>query len=71
MCDSRGLEFVANISHKCSRPRAQATQQNLKKIASPEGGKRTFGSHATLTSALRDVLRNPFRPLIYQLLKTC
>ena len=33
VCDSRGLQFVAKICHKCSLPGAQATRQNLKKIA--------------------------------------
>ena len=36
VCDSRGLQFVAKICHKCSQPGALATRQNLKKkIASP------------------------------------
>ena len=35
VCDSRGLQFVAEICHKCSHPGVQATRQNLKKIASP------------------------------------
>ena len=39
VCDSRGLQFVAKICHKCSHPGAQATWQNLKKIASPARAK--------------------------------
>ena len=39
VCDSCGLQFVAKICHKCGHPCAQATRQNLKKIASPARAK--------------------------------
>ena len=35
VCNSRGIQFVAKICHKCSHPGAQVTRQNLKEFASP------------------------------------
>ena len=60
VCDSRGLQFVAKICHKCSHPGAQATRQNLKKIASPARDKNRSCSRGLKLRASRVIENNVY-----------
>ena len=53
VCNSRGIQFVAKICHKCSHPGAQVRRQNLKEFASPARDKNRSCIHSLKHTELK------------------